>query len=167
LGIRHERIAPGKPQQNGRHERMHRTLREHAAAPPAATIREQQRVFDWFVEHYNSERPHEALGGKTPDDVYVKSKRRPPTVIEPFEYPADCEIRRVRSTGVALLFNRRKIPVGSALAGERVAFRWVSDVRWEVLYGPVTVGIYDLRRAQMIGRNKPRHGRKLVHANNW
>jgi transposase InsO family protein len=167
LRIRHERIAPGKPQQNGRHERMHRTLREVAVTPPAASIREQQRVFDWFVEHYNDERPHEALGGKTPNDLYVPSKTRLPTVIKPFDYPANCEIRRVRWNGVALLGNRRKIRVGSALAGEQVAFRWVSGMRWEVLYGPITVGIYDLRRDQMIGRTKLNHGRKMVHSTNW
>jgi hypothetical protein len=83
------------------------------------------------------------------------------------EYPADCEIRRVQRSGVALLTNKRKIPVGKALAGELIAFRWVSEVKWEVLLGPVTIGIFDLRRNMMIGRRNSKHGRKLVYTSTW
>jgi transposase InsO family protein len=166
LGIRHERIEPGKPQQNGRHERMHRTLRE-AATPPAATLRAQQRAFDRFVVHYNSERPHEALGGRTPDEIYAPSPRRLPSELPQFEYPADCEVRRVRRRGLALLSNKRKIPVGSPLVGEYVAFRWISEVKWEVLFGSMSVGIFDLRRNQMLGRRYRRLGRKAVYASTW
>jgi transposase InsO family protein len=152
LGIRHERIEPGKPQQNGRHERMHRTLRETATTPPAASLRAQQKVFDWFVPHYNTERPHEALGGRTPDELYAPSPRRPPASLERFEYPPDCEVRRVQVHGFVRLTSLRRIFIGTPLAGEWVAFRWLSGQKWEVLYGPLTLGIYDLMRSKMIGR---------------
>ena len=129
LRIRHERIAPGKPQQNGRHERRHRTLKEETALPPAATFRAHQDAFDRFLEGYNRERPHEALGGRTPDELYKPSNRRLPIRIEPFEYPPDCEVRKVWCDGSAPLA-RRKVKVGQALAGQNVAFRWVCDQKW-------------------------------------
>lgn len=166
LGIRHERIAPGKPQQNGRHERMHRTLKEETALPPAATIQAQQEAFNRFLERYNRDRPHEALGGRTPNDFYQQSSRRLPTRIEPFEYPPDCEVRKVWSDGSAAL-TRRKVKVGQALAGQDVAFRWVCDQRWEVRYGPVTLGIFDVLRDQMIGPKRTKAGTKLKEETPW
>jgi transposase InsO family protein len=71
LGIRPERIEPGKPEQNGRHERMHRTLKQETAEPPKANLREQQRAFDVFRQEYNQERPHAALGDRTPGESYA------------------------------------------------------------------------------------------------
>jgi transposase InsO family protein len=163
LGIRHERIQPGKPQQNGRHERMHRTLKEAATTPPSASLEAQQKVFDWFVEHYNAERPHEALGGRTPNQVYRASPRRMPGTLEPLSYPLDCEIRRVRRDGSAHLTRTRSVAVGKALAGEWIAFRWLAEQKWEVRFGPITVGIFDFSRKKMIGPAPGRMGRKPIH----
>jgi hypothetical protein len=102
-----------------------------------------------------------------PDEIYTPSARRLPSELRRFEYPADCEVRRVRHRGLALLSNKRKIPVGTPLTGEYVGFRWVSEVKWEVLFGPMSVGIFDLRRNQMIGRRYRRQGRKMVYSNTW
>ena len=79
LGILQERIQPGKPQQNGRHERMHRTLKEDTTKPPARTLTAQQKKFDSFRATFNHERPHEALGNETPGSVYVPSTRMMPS----------------------------------------------------------------------------------------
>jgi transposase InsO family protein len=95
LGIRHERIALGRPDQNGRHERMHRTLKQETAKPPAASMRMQQRRFDVFRTEFNEERPHEALDFRTPASVHSPSSRRLPARTPPFTYPSDYRIRRV------------------------------------------------------------------------
>ena len=165
LRIRHERIEPGKPQQNGRHERMHRTLKQETAMPPAATLPDQQRAFDAFTALYNGERPHDALGGCTPDELYVRSARREPRLLESFSYPPDCEVRRVSWDGFADL-SKRKVWVGKVLAGEALAFRWIYEQKWEVRYGPVTLGIYDVLRNQLLGpmRRKPRKDVKQAEA---
>ena len=86
LGILHERIQPGKPQQNGRHERMHRTLKEDTTKPPARTLTAQQKKFDSFRATFNHERPHEALGNETPGSIYVPSTRMMPSRVVPFVY---------------------------------------------------------------------------------
>src|SRR6476620_6151100 len=99
LGIQPERIDPGKPQQNGRHERMHRTLRESTAAPPARTLSRQQRAFDQFREEYNHDRPHEALEMKTPGEFYQPSCRNYPNRLPPPEYPSALLVRGVGSCG--------------------------------------------------------------------
>lgn len=136
---------------------MHRTLKQEATIPPAPTLRAQQKVFDRFQQVYNAERPHEALGGRTPDEVYLPSTRRVPTHLEPFEYPTTFEVRTVRSDGIALMA-RRRVKIGKPLAGKRVAFGWVSDTKWEIRYGPLTLGILDLRTQQMIGRRHSKRG---------
>jgi len=95
LGIRVERIQPGKPQQNGRHERMHRTLKQETAQPPAANLRRQQERFDAFVTEYNLVRPHAALGNRTPAECYHCSSRPFPSRIPEPEYDPDWEVRKV------------------------------------------------------------------------
>lgn len=104
LGIRHERIEPGKPQQNGRHERMHLTLKLDTAMPPCGSLRAQQRAFDYFRREYNELRPHEALGNRVPADFYERSTRMLP---EPswgrdFVYPDDFELVRLRTSKTRL-----------------------------------------------------------------
>ena len=99
LGIRPERIEPGKPEQNGRHERMHRTLKEATAAPPAANRRRQQECFDVFRREYNQQRPHEALGQVAPASVYRPSVRCYPERLGEPEYPDPWECRRVSPGG--------------------------------------------------------------------
>jgi hypothetical protein len=120
-----------------------------------------------MLSHYNTERPHEALHGQVPDDVYVPSPRRPPKTSKPLQYPPDCEVRRVCSDGTARLTNLRKIDVGKALAGENVGFRWLAEQRWEVFYAERTVGIYDCAKTKMIGRTGHRVGRKSPYTNGW
>ena len=98
-GIAVERIEPGQPQQNGRHERMHRTLKEETVRPPAMTVEDQQARFDRFREDFNARRPHEALGQRPPAALYRRSLRRYPERLEEPWYDADHAVRRVRSDG--------------------------------------------------------------------
>ena len=99
LGIRPELIEPGHPEQNGRHERMHKTLKAEATRPPNATRGAQQRRFDAFRAEFNDERPHEALNQATPASCYTVSPRAYPTRLAPLEYAAHCEVRRVSRNG--------------------------------------------------------------------
>jgi transposase InsO family protein len=139
LGIAHERIEPGKPQQNGRHERMHRTLKAHVARPPRATLDEQEQAFDEFRAHYNNERPHEAIGQKTPASVYVPSSRPMPEQLPELDYPDDFVVRRVHPSG-NLKWNRSFIWVGRVLATEAVGVEPIADGLWHLWFGPVYLG---------------------------
>ncbi|MFZ5476968.1 MAG: DDE-type integrase/transposase/recombinase [Myxococcota bacterium] len=142
LGISHERITPGKPQENGRHERMHLTLKQETAMPPASSPKTQQQRFDLFRKDYNEERPHEALDQDVPADRYRRSTRPLPGSVPQIEYPLFWETRRVRKSGRAMLF-RSGVHVGPALVGELVGFEWVADRRWLVRYGKVLLGLFD------------------------
>ena len=136
LGIVHERIEPGKPQQNGRHERMHRTLKAEATTPPQPTMTEQQRVFDRFRGLYNDVRPHEALGQKTPASRYEPSSRvMPERPLSP-EYPETMKVRRIDRNG-GLCFGGKPFPFATLLAGEPVGLELVEEDTWEVFYGPI------------------------------
>ena len=140
LGIRVERIAPGKPQQNGRHERMHRTLK--ADVPPQANIHRQQAAFDTWRREFNDERPHEALGLRPPAMVYAASLRRyPRRLIAPDITDAD-HVARVDKTG-AIRFARRNIFISSALRHlvvELVPVDVLGEDAWEVRWGPILLG---------------------------
>jgi putative transposase len=139
LGIRPERIEPGRPEQNGRHERMHRTLKEETARPPRATLRAQQLAFDRFRKVYNEERPHEALGQKPPSSVFQPSLRRLPSRLPEIEYPATFELRTVQSKG-AIKWKGRRVYVGEALEGEVIALEEVGDAVYRVTFGPIELG---------------------------
>ena len=117
LGIRPETIEPGKPQQNGRHERMHRTLKREATRPPKANLRAQQRHFNHFRRTFNSIRPHEALDDATPDSVYRSALRAYPDVLPPIEYPEHFEVRKVSTNG-GIRWHSRWINISSALGNE-------------------------------------------------
>ena len=106
LGIVPERIAAGHPEQNGRHERMHRTLKQETASPPAANRRAQQRAFDRFRREYNEERPHEALDMQTPSAVYTRSSREYPARVPEPEYGSALQVRRVGKRGDIFLETR-------------------------------------------------------------
>jgi putative transposase len=142
LGVRPERIDPGKPQQNGRHERMHRTLREDAANPPAATLAEQQRRFDAFRAVYNHERPHEALEFATPASLYIASDHAYPRALSEPDYPTDCAVRRVRSRG-EIKWAGDLIFVSEALIGEPVAIEETEEGELRVRYADVELGFID------------------------
>jgi putative transposase len=152
LGVRPERIDPGKPQQNGRHERLHRTLKEDAASPPAATLAEQQRAFDAFRAVYNHERPHEALGFATPASLYCASPRAYPCALREPDYPDEAAVRRVRSNG-EIKWAGGLIFVGEALIGEPVAVEETEEGEWRVRYAGVELGFIDksgrLRRRKL------------------
>lgn len=142
LGVRPERIEPGHPEQNGRHERFHRTLNEETANPAAATVALQQRIFDRFRETYNRQRPHEALGMRTPEDVHVPSERRFPARTPEVGHAPGSELRRVRHNG-EIKWAGELYYVTHALAGEDVALRLVDDRHLTVSFGPVELGLID------------------------
>jgi transposase InsO family protein len=150
LGIRLERIAPGKPQQNGRHERMHRTLKLETEA--AANLRAQQRAFDHWRREYNEERPHEALANRPPAEIYTGSSRTyPRKLVTPLvTSTSDASWRnicRVEKDGT-ILFNRRRFFVSTALKHLYVELDQVEEYQWEVKWGPIVLGKIDWRRDQ-------------------
>jgi hypothetical protein len=142
LGIKPERIEPGKPQQNGRHERMHRTLKKETALHPRAHLRAQQSCFNEFRRIYNHERPHESLNMETPAAVYSPSPRPFTTRPEPLEYPGHFEIRRV-SGDSTLRWRCRKVFVSSLLKQHSVGLEQVAEDVWSLFYGPVHLGWLD------------------------
>ena len=139
LDITPERIRPGRPQQNGRHERIHRTLLE-VCEPPAPTLRAQQRAFDRFRVDYNEHRPHQALGQRFPIELFRPSSRRyPRPLIEP-QYPADAELRRVRPDGMFKWLGQLHY-LSEAVAREQIAL--VPQPRedtWLVYFGSLQLG---------------------------
>jgi transposase InsO family protein len=148
LGIIPERIRPGKPSENGRHERLHRTLQAETAAPPAASGRAQQRASDRFRRLYNEERPHEALGPVPPAQVYASSPRPFPSRLPELTYPAGWEVRRVRRNG-QLRCGRDWVYLSATLAGERVGLAPSADGCWDVYFAPVLLGGLDERRGRL------------------
>jgi transposase InsO family protein len=142
LGVFPELIEPGKPQQNGRHERMHRTLKKETALPARANLRAQQSRFNQFRRIYNYERPHEALNMETPSVLYSASPRPFTDRPGPIEYPAHFEIRRV-SGDSTLRWKNRKVFVSSLLKHDFVALEQISEEVWSVFYGPVHLGWLD------------------------
>jgi len=153
LGIVPEHIAPGQPQQNGRHERMHRTLKQETASPPAANRRAQQERFDRFRQEYNEERPHQALGQKTPASYYQPSRRRYPERLRAVEYPADWEVRCV-SPGGRMRWLGEYVFVSHGLDGERVGLEQIAERQWRVWFSFYEIGILD--GARMAIRRRPR-----------
>lgn len=149
LGVKLEPIAPGKPQQNGRHERMHRTLKAEAMSPPSATLAAQQRRFNAFVREFNEERPHEALGGRRPSSLYQASPRGYPETLPEVAYPSGLTLRRVRTNGEfkwkgGLLF------LSEALVGEVVGLREVGESLWQIQFGEYPLGVLDERRGKVL-----------------
>jgi putative transposase len=139
LGILPELIEPGKPQQNGRHERMHRTLKAETTRPPANTCRGQQRKFDHFREEFNCVRPHEALDLQTPRSLYQSSPREMPNKLRPLEYPDRFELRYVSANG-GIRWNKRFVSVSHVCIGEYVGLEEIGDGVWNVYFGPVKLG---------------------------
>jgi transposase InsO family protein len=155
LGIRLERIEPAKPQQNGRHERMHLTLKQDTASPPQPSFIRQQRAFDEFRTWYNNERPHEALGQVPPIVFYQPSATEFDDLLTKTDplYPSDYEQRRVQSSGV-FLWRGERIFVSSCLAGERIGLREVELDLWHVYFGPIFLGELNEKRKPWRVRKK-------------
>ena len=139
LGILPELIEPGKPQQNGRHERMHRTLKAETTRPPARSNRAQQHKFDRFREEFNEERPHEALDMSTPASYYQASPRQMPAKLPPLEYPDRFEVRYVSANG-GIRWNKGWVNVSSTCVGEYVGLEEIDDGVWNVYFGPLKLG---------------------------
>ncbi len=149
LGIVPERIEPGHPEQNGRHERMHRTLKQETAAPPAGHRREQQRAFDHFRQEYNEMRPHEALGMQTPQSCYQASPRLyPPRVPEP-EYGSALLVRTVRQGGV-ICWKHRNVFLTEVLAGERVGLLPLDDRWFTIFFAEFPIARFDSHRRKIV-----------------
>jgi transposase InsO family protein len=141
-GIQLERIESGKPQQNGRHERMHRTLKAETSSPPAANHAEQQSRFDRFRDYFNCQRPHEALGQTPPSAHYLASQRSYPRHLDDPWYDADYQVLRVRADG-CLRWGGKLIYISEALGGELVGIAEIDSGRWLVRFADIDLGILD------------------------
>jgi len=139
LGIYPEQIEPGKPQQNGKHERMHRTLKKEATVPPERNLRFQQSRFNRFQREYNRLRPHEALDMKTPSKVYDNSKRNMPDKTKPYDYPPHFEVRLVSKNG-GVRWNHIRVPVSQTLIKEYIGFEEIEDGIYNVYFRNLLIG---------------------------
>ena len=148
LGIHPIRIEPGKPAQNGRHERMHKTLKYDATRPPARSLAAQQRQFDRFRNIYNQERPHRALEGQTPASLYQPSPRSYPERLPPVEYPGHFEVRLVCGNS-CIKWHKRFVHVSRVLIGEWLGLEEVDEGIWSVYLGPVLLGRLDEREERV------------------
>jgi putative transposase len=144
LGITPELIEPAHPEQNPRHERMHRTLKDDTTKPPSSNLTAQQRRFNKFIHTFNYDRPHEALGQQRPVKFYEPSPRPYPKHIPPIEYPAHFEIRRVSKNG-GIRWNARWVNVSHVLQELPVGLEPIADGTWNVFFGPVHLGWLDER----------------------
>jgi len=163
LGIQPERIEPGHPEQNGRHERMHRTLKAETAKPPARDCREQQVRFDAFQGEYNHIRPHEALGQRSPATLYVPSPRPYPAPLLEFTYPYADLVRRVRSSG-DIKWQQHSIFLSEVLGGETVGLYHRLEGAWEVRFGPIVLGCFQEQDpAPRLRRPRPPDGSVWGH----
>jgi putative transposase len=148
LGVMPQLIEPGKPQQNGRHERMHRTLKAETTRPPAAAMRSQQKKFDHFRQEFNHERPHEALDQNTPSSVYRPSSRPMPSKLPPLEYPDRFEVRYVSANG-GIRWNCRWVNVSITCVGEYVGLEEIDDGVWNLYFGALRLGRLDERNMRI------------------
>jgi putative transposase len=168
LGVLPELIEPGKPQQNGRHERMHRTLKAEATRPPAGSCRAQQRKFNLFREEFNRERPHEALDMQTAASLYERSPRQMPKKLPALEYPDRFEIRYVSENG-GIRWNRSWVNVSTTCCGEYVGLEEIDDGVWNVYFGPLKLGRLlecQMRIEDQYGRLKRHHWRTAARSAN-
>jgi len=150
LGIKPERIKPGHPEQNGSHERMHRDLKRETVRPPAANKSAQQARFDEFRQIRNQDRPHEALGQKTPAELYSASPRAYPSKPSKPCYPGHFEVRYVRPAG-EIKFRGRYLFLGEALRGEHVGLEEFDDGLWSLYFAEFLLGRFDERDFKVYG----------------
>jgi putative transposase len=151
LGIVPERIAPGHPEQNGRHERMHRTLKQETASPPAANRRAQQQAFDRFRREYNEQRPHEALHMQTPSAVYTPSWRAYPTRVPEPEYGSAIQVRRVGLRG-NFSWKHECVFLTETLIGESIGLLPIDDRFYTVYFAAFPIARFDSRRLLIVRR---------------
>ena len=151
LGSQHQRILPAHPQQNGAHERMHKTLKRGAIRPPRATLAAQQRAFNRFRHEYNEERPHQFLRGRPPGALYRPSTRVYTGALPTLEYPSHFIVKRVTHAGT-IRFQTRLLYLSTALKAHRVGLEEVDDGIWSLYFCNVLLGRIDERRALMKGQ---------------
>jgi hypothetical protein len=144
LGIQHQRILPGQPQQNGAHERMHKTLKGDAIRPPRATLAAQQRAFNRFRGMYNTERPHQFLRGRTPGSLYRPSTRPYTGELPPIEYPGHFLVKRITNAGT-FRFKKRLLFIANALKQHTIGLEEIADGIWSIHFCRVLVGRLDER----------------------
>jgi putative transposase len=140
LGIEHERIRPAHPEENGRHERMHRTLKAETTRPARANLLQQQERFDAFREVFNAKRPHDALGMKTPAELYEPSSRRLPEKLEEPSYPLHDDTLYISKVGYLRLPGRGSVYISGALTGHPVGIREEPDGQWLVSFMSTDLG---------------------------
>jgi len=153
LGIEIERIRPGHPQQNGRHERMHLTLKKEATRPAARNLLQQQARFDAFIDYYNQERPHQALAMRCPAELYTPSPR-PYRGLEELDYPFHDHAHIVTRCG-RICFGRRKINLSTVFAGQKVGVKEVSDRIWLVSFMHYDLGYFDHESCRLESAENP------------
>lgn len=153
LGIAIERIQPGHPQENGRHERMHLTLKRETARPPAANIIQQQERFDAFLAEFNTERPHEALAMKTPAEVY-RASSKPYRGLPELDYPLHDRDVLITACG-RLCMHRKKINISTLFAGQRVGIKEVDEGIWLVSFMHYDLGYVDLEQRTLQPLDNP------------
>jgi transposase InsO family protein len=153
LGIEIERIKPGHPQQNGRHERMHLTLKKEATRPPGMNILQQQATFDAFQQEFNSERPHEALAMKCPAELYTPSPRTYRGLPE-LSYPFHDREIVVTACG-RLCLHRKKINISTVFAGQTLGIKEVEDDVWLVSFMQYDLGYIDLEQKTLQPLDNP------------
>jgi len=158
LGIQHTRIVPGRPQQNGIHERMHRTLKQEATTPPKANMKAQDQGFDVFRQEYNHVRPHQALGQERPASLVTAYRRPYPDRIPSIEYPSSFEVRTVRSNG-QIKWKGELLFVSEVLRDEPVGLVQVEDERWDVYFGSVHLATWNERRSKFEAPSAPDQAR--------
>jgi transposase InsO family protein len=153
LGIAIERITPGQPQQNGRHERLHLTLKRETTRPPGQNSLQQQARFEAFQQEFNAERPHEALGMKCPGDIYTPA-RRPYRGLPDLEYPLHDRDVLVTACG-RLCMHRKKINISTVLAGQRLGIKEVDEGIWLVSFMHYDLGYVDLEQRTLQPLDNP------------
>jgi transposase InsO family protein len=144
LGIQHQRIHPGRPQENGAHERMHRTLKRQAIRPVRRTCAAQQRAFDAFRREYNTVRPHEWLNQDTPASHYAPSPRPYPARLPPLEYPGHFLVKKI-TTGGTFRFRRKLLHLANALTDQHVGLEETDDGIWAIYFNTVLIATLDER----------------------
>ena len=153
LGIRIERIEPGHPEQNGRHERMHRTLKEETTKPVSSNLLQQQEKFDLFLQQFNFERPHEALNMKFPSEIYINSKKIYAD-LDDLDYPQHDLTLRVSPCG-SIRFNKMRIYISTALSFQNLGVTEIDDQLWNVSFMNFNLGYFDEDTCKLQLSNNP------------
>lgn len=160
LGILPVLIQPGNPQQNGKHERMHKELKRKTTKPPAHSFGRQQKKIDAFIAEHNYEKPHDSLNDRFPDELYGPSSRKYPDKLLPPEYPVHFQVRKV-SKNAGFKWKDQRVPIGTIFAGEAVGFDPVDDGLWHVYFYNQKIGYFDERKLRIMD-SRGRYKRNLV-----